>query len=62
VSQHRPMGQLPSHITFSSNAITAVTAVTERCEWPDHSDFIHVDVGRVRQWCFDGPGSLIAGD
>jgi uncharacterized protein YcbK (DUF882 family) len=27
-----------------------------------HSDFIHVDVGRVRQWCFDCPGSLIAGD
>jgi uncharacterized protein YcbK (DUF882 family) len=27
-----------------------------------HSDFIHVDVGRVRQWCFDCPGNLIAGD
>jgi uncharacterized protein YcbK (DUF882 family) len=27
-----------------------------------HSDFIHVDVGRIRQWCFDCPGSLIAGD
>jgi uncharacterized protein YcbK (DUF882 family) len=27
-----------------------------------HSDFIHVDVGRVRQWCFDCPRSLIAGD
>jgi uncharacterized protein YcbK (DUF882 family) len=27
-----------------------------------HSDFIHVDVGRVRQWCFDCPVSLIAGD
>jgi uncharacterized protein YcbK (DUF882 family) len=27
-----------------------------------HSDFIHVDVGRVRQWCFDCPPSLIAGD
>jgi len=27
-----------------------------------HSDFIHVDVGRVRQWCFDCPASLIAGD
>jgi len=26
------------------------------------SDFIHVDVGRVRQWCFDCPASLIAGD
>jgi uncharacterized protein YcbK (DUF882 family) len=22
-----------------------------------HSDFIHVDVGRVRQWCFDCPAS-----
>lgn len=27
-----------------------------------HSDFIHVDVGRVRQWCFDCPTNLIAGD
>jgi len=27
-----------------------------------HSDFIHVDVGRVRQWCFDCPASLIARD
>jgi uncharacterized protein YcbK (DUF882 family) len=27
-----------------------------------HSDFIHVDTGRVRQWCFDCPPSLIAGD
>jgi uncharacterized protein YcbK (DUF882 family) len=27
-----------------------------------HSDFIHVDVGRVRKWCFDCPASLIAGD
>ena len=27
-----------------------------------HSDFIHVDVGRVRQWCFDCPARLIAGD
>jgi uncharacterized protein YcbK (DUF882 family) len=27
-----------------------------------HSDFIHIDVGRVRQWCFDCPASLIAGD
>lgn len=27
-----------------------------------HSDFIHVDVGRVRQWCFDCPAILIAGD
>jgi uncharacterized protein YcbK (DUF882 family) len=24
-----------------------------------HSDFIHVDTGRVRQWCFDCPASLI---
>jgi uncharacterized protein YcbK (DUF882 family) len=27
-----------------------------------HSDFIHVDVGRVRQWCFDCPVGLTAGD
>ena len=27
-----------------------------------HSDFIHVDVGRVRQWCFECPAGLIAGD
>ena len=27
-----------------------------------HSDFIHVDVGRVRQWCFDCPSNLTAGD
>jgi uncharacterized protein YcbK (DUF882 family) len=27
-----------------------------------HSDFIHVDVGRVRQWCFNCPASLFAGD
>jgi uncharacterized protein YcbK (DUF882 family) len=27
-----------------------------------HSDFIHVDVGRVRQWCFDCPAGLISGD
>jgi uncharacterized protein YcbK (DUF882 family) len=27
-----------------------------------HSDFIHVDVGRVRQWCFECAPSLIAGD
>jgi uncharacterized protein YcbK (DUF882 family) len=27
-----------------------------------HSDFIHVDVGRVRQWCFDCPADLLAGD
>jgi uncharacterized protein YcbK (DUF882 family) len=27
-----------------------------------HSDFIHVDTGRVRQWCFDCPASLMAGD
>jgi len=26
-----------------------------------HSDFIHVDVGRVRQWCFNCPASLIPG-
>jgi len=27
-----------------------------------HSDFIHVDVGRVRQWCFDCPAALTVGD
>jgi uncharacterized protein YcbK (DUF882 family) len=27
-----------------------------------HSDFIHVDTGRVRQWCFDCPANLRAGD
>jgi uncharacterized protein YcbK (DUF882 family) len=27
-----------------------------------HSDFIHVDTGRVRQWCFDCPASLLSGD
>jgi len=27
-----------------------------------HSDFIHVDTGRVRQWCFDCPPNLISGD
>jgi uncharacterized protein YcbK (DUF882 family) len=27
-----------------------------------HSDFIHVDVGRVRQWCFECSARLIAGD
>ncbi len=27
-----------------------------------HSDFIHVDVGRPRQWCFDCPANLISGD
>jgi uncharacterized protein YcbK (DUF882 family) len=27
-----------------------------------HADFIHVDTGRVRQWCFDCPASLITGD
>ena len=27
-----------------------------------HSDFIHVDVGRVRHWCFQCSASLIAGD
>jgi uncharacterized protein YcbK (DUF882 family) len=26
------------------------------------SDFIHVDVGRVRQWCFECSARLIAGD
>jgi uncharacterized protein YcbK (DUF882 family) len=27
-----------------------------------HSDFIHVDVGRVRQWCFECPAGLFSGD
>jgi uncharacterized protein YcbK (DUF882 family) len=27
-----------------------------------HSDFIHVDVGRVRQWCFECPANLTTGD
>ena len=27
-----------------------------------HSDFIHVDVGRVRQWCFECPATLRSGD
>ena len=27
-----------------------------------HSDFIHVDTGRVRQWCFDCAADLITGD
>jgi uncharacterized protein YcbK (DUF882 family) len=27
-----------------------------------HSDFIHVDTGRVRQWCFECSASLVAGD
>jgi uncharacterized protein YcbK (DUF882 family) len=27
-----------------------------------HSDFIHVDTGRVRQWCFDCPPNLLTGD
>lgn len=27
-----------------------------------HSNFIHVDTGRVRQWCFDCPESLLTGD
>jgi uncharacterized protein YcbK (DUF882 family) len=27
-----------------------------------HSDFIHVDTGRVRQWCFDCPARLMNGD
>jgi uncharacterized protein YcbK (DUF882 family) len=29
--------------------------------YPD-SDFIHFDVGHVRQWCFECPASLLAGD
>jgi uncharacterized protein YcbK (DUF882 family) len=27
-----------------------------------HSDFIHVDIGRVRQWCFRCPASVTTGD
>jgi len=27
-----------------------------------HSDFIHVDTGRVRQWCFECPASLRGAD
>jgi uncharacterized protein YcbK (DUF882 family) len=27
-----------------------------------HHDFVHVDVGRVRQWCFNCPAELIPGD
>ena len=27
-----------------------------------HSDFIHVDTGRVTQWCFDCPKNLSTGD
>jgi uncharacterized protein YcbK (DUF882 family) len=27
-----------------------------------HSDFIHVDVGRFRQWCFDCRANLTSGD
>lgn len=27
-----------------------------------HSDFIHVDVGRVRQWCFECSANLLGGD
>jgi uncharacterized protein YcbK (DUF882 family) len=27
-----------------------------------HSDFIHLDIGRVRQWCFDCPANVIAGN
>ena len=27
-----------------------------------HSNFIHVDVGRIRQWCFDCPANLVSGD
>ena len=27
-----------------------------------HSDFIHVDIGRVRQWCFNCRASLISDD
>jgi uncharacterized protein YcbK (DUF882 family) len=26
------------------------------------SDFIHVDIGRVRRWCFDCPANLISGN
>ena len=31
-------------------------------EAPPNSDFIHLDIGRVRQWCFDCPARLIAGN
>ena len=27
-----------------------------------NSDFIHLDIGRVRQWCFDCPARLIGGN
>ncbi len=27
-----------------------------------HSNFIHVDTGRVRQWCFECPADLMSGD
>jgi uncharacterized protein YcbK (DUF882 family) len=27
-----------------------------------HHDFIHVDVGRVRQWCYNCPADLVPGD
>jgi uncharacterized protein YcbK (DUF882 family) len=27
-----------------------------------HSDFIHLDTGRIRQWCFDCPAALSTGD
>jgi uncharacterized protein YcbK (DUF882 family) len=27
-----------------------------------HSDFIHLDTGRIRQWCFDCPAQLSTGD
>ena len=27
-----------------------------------HSDFIHVDTGRVRQWCFSCSANIMAGD
>jgi uncharacterized protein YcbK (DUF882 family) len=27
-----------------------------------HSDFIHVDIGRVRQWCFRCSAGLTSGD
>jgi uncharacterized protein YcbK (DUF882 family) len=27
-----------------------------------HSDFVHVDVGRVRQWCFECTAKQMAGD
>src|ERR1700741_4018404 len=27
-----------------------------------HSDFIHLDIGGIRQWCFDCPARLVRGD